>query len=432
MVYAPVQDEQQQQQSSPQKKKQHHHYTPLEEKTTRKHPHVVIPNLLALLIRDFIKRWRPILLARAKKRAEFELKGLWISMNGACLTPRGVQRSVTTLVNTLFSILHITPAAFRRYFVTMSLKYQLSKEGMTHSDFVKDFQEYLNTSNDMFSYHYDRNDNLDVLAETHAVVEESTYLSSSDAKLLKSLVEDFIVEINVKEKQEMFDEDDDNEEETDEQIIAREEKEAYDEINDYMLKSQMVVERSLRTTFERLWIKKEAMAEILHLQAEVSERKKQMKNFVLKLQEEIEREQSDEQFKKNIVQLMAKQEKREIIMEAQRENDKRHRFKSEYKLEKEREKRTKRTFLSMDFIREHLAIVFPEKNEKREEIIMQVSDDEIVTSPSTQPLKKKKEEVEEVSLSEKELFDFDTSRNSEENVENENREEMDYSFGQNN
>jgi hypothetical protein len=29
--------------------------------------------------------------------------------------------------------------------------------------------------------------NLDVLAEAHAVVEESTYLSSSDAKLLKSI-----------------------------------------------------------------------------------------------------------------------------------------------------------------------------------------------------------------------------------------------------
>jgi hypothetical protein len=40
----------------------------------------------------------------------------------------------------------------------MSLKHQLSKEGMTHADFVKDLQEYLNTSNDMFSYHYDRND----------------------------------------------------------------------------------------------------------------------------------------------------------------------------------------------------------------------------------------------------------------------------------
>jgi hypothetical protein len=379
MVYEPVEDEQ----SSPQKK-MHNHYTPLEEKTTRKHPHVVIPNLLALLIRDFIKRWRPILLARAKKRPEFELKGVWISMTGTCLTPRGVQRSVTTLVNTIFSIIHITPAAFRRFFVTMSLKHQLSKEGMTHADFVKDFQEYLNTSNDMFSYHYDRNDNLDVLAETHAVVEESTYLSSSDAKLLKSLVEDFIIEINVKEKQGMF-EDDENEEETDEQIIAREEREAYEEINEYMLKSQMVVKRDLRTTFERLWMKQEAMSEILHLRTTLDETKKEMTKFFVQLNQEIELEQSDEQFKEKVVQLMIEQEKRQLIMEADRNQAKKHRFKLEYQLEKER-KQKRKTFLSMEFIRDHLKIIYPEgpsHKENQEERVVELSDDESITSTAT-------------------------------------------------
>jgi hypothetical protein len=127
-----------------------------------------------------------------------------------------VQKAMTRIIRGYFKSKHLTPASFRRYFITVTSDYKLHKQGQTPDEFQDDVVEYLNTSKWMLKNHYDRGSHLEEMAKTQAVVQDNTFLCSKDSKAITQLATEALqqsLQIQCRE--------DENEEENEQDIQYR-------------------------------------------------------------------------------------------------------------------------------------------------------------------------------------------------------------------